>query len=68
MALTPELEALFFKKFCHSLPYGVYPDEEESDKLVLFVLDEFPVEVQWRSFSLYEDSKAPADRRVVGHQ
>jgi len=54
MALTPELEALFFRKFCHSLPYGVYPDEEESDKLVLFVLDEFPVEVQWRSFSLHE--------------
>jgi len=54
MALTPELEALFFRKFCHSLPYGVYPDEEESDKLVLFVLDDFPVEVQWRSFSLHE--------------
>lgn len=47
MALTPELEALFFKKFCHSLPYGVYPDEEESDTLVLFVLDEFPVEVRY---------------------
>jgi hypothetical protein len=45
MELTPEQEALFFRKFCHSLPYGVYPDEEEGDKLVLFVLDEFPVEV-----------------------
>lgn len=29
MALTPELEAMFFRKFCHCLLYGIYPDEEE---------------------------------------
>jgi hypothetical protein len=45
--MTPEDEALFFRKFRKSLPDGEHPDEEDSDNLVLFVMDEFPVEVIW---------------------
>ena len=44
--MTPEDEALFFRKCRKSLPDGEYPVEEDSDKLVLVVLDEFPIEVR----------------------
>jgi hypothetical protein len=45
--MTPEDEAMFFRKFRRSLPDGQHPDEEDSDNLVLFVMDDFPVEVIW---------------------
>jgi hypothetical protein len=64
--MTPEDEALFFRKFRKPLPDGEHPDEEDSDNLVLSVMHEFPVEVKWLRTCLFVGSYI--DHHVVDPQ
>ena len=55
-------EADFFEKNARWFPRGVYPDDDDDDKIALIVTDEFPVEVRPCSMASLAPTQITADR------
>lgn len=54
-------EAEFFERNARWFPHGVYPDDDDDDKIALVVTDEFPIEVSQCSMASAKRMQTTAD-------